>query len=1128
MSPAAETGQLALDLERVAEPPRAAPPASPEQEAILDFETDLVVSAGAGSGKTRTLVDLYARILAEPELVGADSVAPSEILCLTFTERAAREILHRVRKKIDDPATLRALESAPVTTFHAWCAGVLRDHPLEAGVDPRFTVLAEEAADELLRRAAVESLRRGLEGDEAARRAVETLGLGGAAARVADLVRALRTAGWERGRPIERFEERVAEVAAELRGPLAAAVTAAVEALLAAAGAADLTPTGERYLDDCRAAAAAWRSARGPDAARRLDEAVTAPARSWRAPRFPEATVLRHAVKDALAEWSAARLEVDHAAELGAWPALAVTVREAYRHARSARGALDYDDLLLRTRDLLRSHAETLRLYRRRYRVVLVDEHQDTDPVQHEILETLLGPGAFAGEGDGPRWCVVGDARQSIYGFRGATVAAFADLVRGARERDAHRTLSVNFRSRRELIAFHNEFFPEVLTAGPAAERLAYVAQERWRPAAGGRAVELLDPEGLDVAAAEAREIEARAVAARLAATCDPDHPDAVHVVDPDDDDPRPAGPGDAVILMRRLTQVEPYRRALQAAGLETVVVGSGAFYGRQEVFDVLNALEAALAPEDPVPLVAFLRSPMVGLADDVVWRLVRAGRAGDAALWPSVLAGAHRAGLDAEDRGKFDEARAVIDGIRERADANGPGQVVGWLVDRTGYAAVLDALPDRGQRRANLSRLVALADRAPAEGLPLLADWVAELRARVESPPRQRDATLPEAEDRIRILTIHQAKGLEFPVVVLADIGGGTRTGLGGVAFDPDLGVVAKRWADPAADPLPTRSYALASRADAEREAAEEARLLYVAATRARDRLIFSAGATTGTWAEWVCGFAATDAGERMIERRPLAGWAARFEDRLVSAGGRAPARDAGTTSGAGRADGSRVRPWLEPVARAPGEASARELAAALAGAPVAPPAVAGPRAAAAEALRRGTAGHAALERLPLVPPTDFDLPDWLARVGVDPRDAEPLAAFVRRVVWPRLGDGATIHRERPFRLRLPGGGIVSGAIDCLWADADGRWHVWDWKFAGEDPAHERRHDAQLAIYALAAATALDLDEVRGCLWYVSSGSARQRSWSRASLADLERELAEAFDRLSADAPSPDQEDTE
>ncbi len=342
----APEAQLALDLGAAPAPSRPAAPApeihppSLEQRAVVEFETDLVVSAGAGSGKTRTLVDLYARLVTEPGVIEPDRpLAPVRILCLTFTDRAAREILERVRRRADDPVLLRDLESAPVTTFHAWCAKVLRDHPLEAGIDPRFMVLSEEAADELLNRAAVESLRLGLEGDGAARLAVETMGLSNAAAAVAGLVRELRTAGWPRGRPIERFEERLAEVGAMLRGNLATGVTDAATAYLDAAAATDLTAKGLEYLDGYRAAVDAWRGARSPESADRLEAAAKATSRSWKKPRFPEAKDLRHVLLEAIDAWLAARVEVDHAAELGAWPALAVTVREAYASARARGGA---------------------------------------------------------------------------------------------------------------------------------------------------------------------------------------------------------------------------------------------------------------------------------------------------------------------------------------------------------------------------------------------------------------------------------------------------------------------------------------------------------------------------------------------------------------------------------------------------------------------------------------------------------------------------------------------------------------------------------------------------------------------------------------------------------------------
>jgi ATP-dependent helicase/nuclease subunit A len=497
------------------------------------------------------------------------------------------------------------------------------------------------------------------------------------------------------------------------------------------------------------------------------------------------------------------------------------------------------------------------------------------------------------------------------------------------------------------------------------------------------------------------------------------------------------------------------------------------------------------------VPLVAFLRSPMAGLADDAIWRLLRGWQSSASALRRHVAtAAATPELLDPEQAARLADALNVLEGIRSRADSVSPGAVVAWLVDRTGYAAVLDALPDRGQRRANLERLMALADRAPNEGNALLSQWANAVRRRADRPPRDRDASLPEVGDRVRILTIHQAKGLEFPVVVLGDMGGrGSRTSRG-VRFDPDLGVVAKVWIDLADKPVDTRVYALAREAARERESAEEARLLYVAATRARDRLILSAGATSTEWLKQVRAFAALPEAEGLVTTVPLRVWADRFSAAL----GQTP-----PLAGSGRA-------VLPPATAAPGEASARELAAMLGGEPPLPAPAAAALEAAAAALERGARGHAAMERLPLDPLPD-DVAAWLAAKGaLAAEEAGALADYARRMVLGDLASAAEVRREHPFRLRLPAGGVVVGLIDVLWRDAAGGWWVGDYKFAEADPGSAARHEAQLAIYALAASAALGLDEIGGRLWYVDRDERRDLRWTAADLRALESRLDEAM----------------
>lgn len=1076
--------QLGFDL--AVAPPPALPPPSDEQRSVLEFAADLVVVAGAGSGKTRTLVDLYARLIEESGIAG-----PSRILCLTFTDRAAREIQRRIQSRIAAPAHLREIESAPVTTFHAWCTRVLKEHPIEVGIDPRFRVLQAEEADELLRRCASDILRQGLAaGDRAAQVAVGILGLGRATARLAELVQSIRNAGWSERRPIERFEERLAEVEALAAGPLVQAVGQRGRSFAEEARRTRLTPRGATNLAAFEAALEAWNRAPGEETAEALAAGIRAVGRT---PQFDGARELREEIAASLAAWRMALDETGHRLQLGAWPALTVSLRAGYREARRALGALDYDDLLLRTRDLFAAHSEILALYRQRYQAVLVDEHQDTDPVQHEILRLLIGDDALAGRPrpEDPRWCVVGDPRQAIYGFRGATMAAFTDLAARAAARDAHRTLAFNYRSRRALVDFHNAFFPDLLPDG-------HVPQRAYRPAEGeGVAVELLASGDLGLSVAEAQHVEARALAARLRAACDEDDPGRVLVPD-GAGEMRTARAGDIVLLLRRLTQVEPYRRALQTVGLDPILAGGGGFYGRQEVFDVLNALEAALFPHDPVALVSFLRSPMVGLADDALYVLSRGWKRNGTSLVDHIAGTLGDAGVESEERRRTGDGVAILEGIRQRADREPPGQVLTWLIDRTGYAAVLDALPDSHQRRANLARLLSMADEAPALEAALLTDWTARLRQRTERPPREVDASLPESEGRVRILTIHAAKGLEFPIVAVADIGGTLGSGPGDVAFDRHLGVVAKWWESPATQGRPTLSYHQARLAEKAREQAEETRILYVAATRARERLFLSGPAGTGPWLSHVRAFTARPDADGVLTTSSLVDWAGRFP---ATSRSRPPAMaETGVAC-------------LPPVPPGAGEIPASRLAAAWAGQPAntgRPGRPAAVQEVEREARRLGVVGHAALERFPLQRPVGFDLAGWLtAAIGMTPEDGHRLAGFIERDVAPELDRARRYFREHPFRLHLPDdGGIVVGTIDCLLEDAGGTWWVWDYKFGTGSPDLDATHAAQLSIYALAAAAAFGLAEIRGRLWHVADGTTRDFVWDGTALVQIEAEL--------------------
>lgn len=1085
----------------VASPPTV--PLADEQRSVVAFETDLVVTAGAGSGKTRTLVELYNEVLQDPSIAGIEpeGFGPANILCLTFTERAAREITARVREKVDRPDWLRDLETAPISTFHAFCARILGEHPIEAGVDPRFTVLTEDAADDLLRLAIAEYLRTQVQSDRAAEIGVRLLGFNAVVDHLGEVIKAVRTAGWQPREPIKRFESRIEELTTELDGPLALAASGVAVHLLDAARKARLTQTGRRYLRDLETALETWKQEPSLQTTQELVGITSKAGRSW---RFEGATPQRHELIHALECYSEVRTEVDHQLQLGVWPALVVSARKAYREARASRGCLDYEDLLLRARSLLQNRPAIRRSYRSRYRLVLVDEHQDTDPVQHEILSLLVGEEALAGRPDpeAPRWMVVGDAQQSIYGFRGATVGAFIELARVADGRGGKRTLAYNYRSRCELIDFHNAFFPRVLTGDENRGGITYAPQREFRGTEGRGAVDFLESES-SLPAVQAREIEARAIAARIRAVVDPDGENSVCVSDKDGAR-RPATAGDVVVLLRRLTDVDAYRRALQAVGLQAVVIGSGGFYRRQEVFDCVQAVEAALRPEDPIVLMSFLRSPMVGVSDDMLYRAMRDWnyRSGISLL-------DHLSADETDISGRLARGIELRSELARRADSETAVSTLTWLFDRTGYEAVLAALPDATQRRRNLERLISLADRAPSSDTTLLSDWIAALRQYMVRPPRDRDAALPEVGDQVRLMSIHQAKGAEFPVVVLADLGGYGQSRMGTVDFDPELGVVAKAWDEEALDWVPTRSRNIAKENKRVRDASEEARLFYVAATRARDHLILSSGSGAHWWLKSVLEFVETADGGALVERSSLRDWSERFA--LV-------ASEIPALPGPGS-------PYLDRQGAAPGEVDGRTLAAKRAGVTESTAPFGAARDSGRAAIRRGALGHEALERIPIVAGPDFDLRGWLSDVvGLSADSLAPLERFIVDRFWPVLGPARTVLREEPFRLHLPdGGGVVSGTIDCLWEDDHGNWQVWDYKFGKPGPT-TTQHEAQLQIYALAAAASLGLEGVRGSLWYIDDDESADFDWTADDLVSLEKELPGLFERLDCrDRPAED-----
>ena len=826
-----------------------------QQRGALDVAgASVALVAGAGCGKTTVLTERFLRHLEDRPL--------SDLVALTFTEKAARELRERVRAACrrrldlggDDAAkwrgVLRGLEVAPIGTFHGFCGRLLRRFPVEAGATPGFGILEESIAPGL-RDAALAGCIRGwlAESDPDLVALAVDFGLGTVREWLSDLVAGRSREDlaewsgvesseavarwrdlWEREfRPalLREFVEDAAPCLELLAGhECSHKVMKERQAfLLSSVGnlPTDRDPAGllEQIGEHARVQGGGTKA-------------------HWPTPDVFEAvkkhlTDLRDGAKKAGAAlaWdeAASLLAAEHGARLAR---LAVGALDAYDREKRAAGMLDFDDLLLKARDLLRNRAEAVGgVAAELAGALLVDEFQDTDPVQGEILEHLAGPGF----GDGSLF-LVGDPKQSIYRFRGARPGIFEDF-RNRFPAHGHRDLTENFRSVPGILGFVNALFAEEYPGADLA------AANDAPPGAAAQPVTFLwadepVPDGADAPSAHARRvIEARWIARHLAGEIG--RGDWI-VRDPKTQAPRPAHGGDVALLFRALTDVGPYEKALADEGLDYHVVGGSAYFVQQEVIDLINLASVVEDPTDATALAATLRSPFFGVSDDGLYWLATAGN-GDLARsverWPEIGA------LPTADRPKVARAHAQLTAWRAAKDRPPMAAWLDRVLAESGYEAALLGEYLGGRKRANVRKLVRMARRFDGQGGMTLADFVARLRADRRRPPREEQAATTEEEGTsVRLMSIHQAKGLEFPIVVLPDLDRKPAGERSGVAFHPDLGPLVRPPVPDDSDTAPeSLGWSIARQVEAREEAGEALRLFYVATTRARDALILSAG---------------------------------------------------------------------------------------------------------------------------------------------------------------------------------------------------------------------------------------------------------------------------------------------
>ncbi|MBI2189623.1 MAG: UvrD-helicase domain-containing protein [Acidobacteria bacterium] len=1056
-----------------------------------DPRFNVALEASAGTGKTRVLVDRYINLLR----AGVD---PANILAITFTRKAAAEMRERILATLREAAARGELPAArwrelrdrtsdiAISTIDAFCLSLLREFPLEADLDPGFSVadetelprLVDEALDRALR-----ICRSVAREDEQVALVFAHLGERRTRAALAALLErrlvAPRVLGAALGRQAADLTVRAAAARAAaallavidamrggferfaLTGPLDPAFTILVRGLRGLREAVEATSVVDAVLVQsimARARQYFVTQEGNPRSRSRLPRRAFASDIDWRTHTDLVAT---HAASIA-GVIAAYRRDVNVLVSRGIWRMFRIAERE-YRRVLDAHAVLDFSDLLLRALDLLGRMDEFSRSRYRlesRYHHVLVDEFQDTSRAQWELVALLIqswgeGAGLAATGPLPPSIFIVGDRKQSIYGFRDADVAILREAARQIErlrpDGDVRRSISHSFRAVPALLAFVNDVCLDVdKTVGD--EAFEYEEADRFPIADAGStsrdpAYVHRDPLGLVVADTPDRcaDITAAEIARIVA--------EGVAVRDRETGIARPARAGDVAILFRSRESHREFEAALARRGLRTYVYKGLGFFDADEIKDVLALIWYLADPQSNLRAAALMRSRVFGISDEAL--RVLAPALADVLAAPALPPAA--AALGEHDARALAEARASTARWRSLVDRIPPAELVDLVLAESAYAFELRG-PRLAQAWENLKKIRALLRRLQNRGYATLA----RLAAHLDRLALGDDANaVIDALDAVNLMTVHASKGLEFPVVFLVNLARGTANRRDPVRWSRGGAAVAV--GDFASDVDEER---------AAREREETKRLLYVALTRARDRLYLSTvlkdGAVVpgrGSLAEVLppallreCAGAA---GQEVVEWRASSGGVHRFRvcrdeegaDRTIpSAAASVPSRAAvhlAPLTAEPRV--SRPASAVVPVDRGEAERRIGRLVHRM----VQRYGFDGPEGPAAQ--------EAALRMLRW--DEMREMPADRAAVDIAARAADAYRAIcVHPEVRDLYGAGERLH-EVPFTMRVHGG-AVRGTIDCLIRAAPDRLMVLEFKTGRARDEHR----TQLETYRRAA----------------------------------------------------------
>ena len=1121
-----------------------------EQAAALAHQgQSLSLSAGAGCGKTFVLTERFISFIDPQGLTPTEDL--TEIVAITFTEAAAREMRDRIRRRCQDrlnttsePAEkavwrrlIRSLEKARISTIHSFCTSLLRRFAAEAKVDPRFEVLDGPSAD-LLRVQTLDARMRQLLLDKD-QRVIELATLfdlknlrnfvGGLLAKSDGLffekwsgvdVEQLKKT-WtkyydEHYLPglLEEFSlsEQVLKMftfcsSVEVDNPKLRAHLQEIQSSIERVNECGDIPTALVQLRSLAKTQGVttkkdWDSEQDFVSYRDI-------CKDFRA--YIDKSPLREIFRD---------VEIQSAASTGIDLFLLVTdIRNEFERVKFERNCLEFDDLLSRTFRLLTSteFADVSKSVRNTMRVLMVDEFQDTDSQQVEIVTALCNQKSI-----GQSLFVVGDFKQSIYRFRGAEPHV-SQKLQASLPKENRLSLTVNFRSQPAILEFVNAVFCDAF--GEDYEPLRAFREQQtstpcveflWADGSVTDQGEVFKPQFSPAQAARFKEADF--IARRIAELIDSEQK---IVVDQQTKESRALELGDIAILLRSLSDVHFYETALRDYQLDYYLAGGHAFYAQQEIYDLLHLLRAINSSADELSLAGALRSPFFSIEDEILFWVVEV----HGTLNEGITHSRQIPQLTVEQRSKLERAAGTLRYLRSLKDFMLVSELLSKSIEKTGYDAVLMSEFLGERKLANVEKLIEQARSFDRQNPGDLDGFITQLSEFVVRAPKEALAASTTQGDVIRIMTIHHAKGLEFPFVIVPDLNRLPPRISRTPVFDVELGPLVP----PMQDDSKTRycvGWNMYQHAEEKEEAEERKRLLYVACTRASDYLMLSSSfkdiqkeidKPRSDWLKFlserfelktgICrailpsGYGIPQI--RVTLNKPET-------DRKVSG----PSRSVDLINLVNKAKNLQTNKESIPESVLPLSLDISErhhfsfsrISGQLQQGVTSPDS-------ADESFSEiqdldpkglGTLVHAVLERVNFHDTNDIrGLCDFLSPVHMDSHwneaaiaASEMINRFLKTKRANALANATSVHREVEFLLpwkRCGGdfeGHYLHGYIDCLYRDKDGRWHILDYKSnkvsSSRVPQAARSYELQMYVYSLACERAMNVAPIESVLSFL------------------------------------------